>query len=164
MALNTFFFSDDSMHKLFLNYGKYDFIQQIPQIAYSTIISSLIEIFLCYLSLTDKYFYLLKSSFIKGEKNNIIKLIKCVRIKLISFFIFLFLFFLMYWYIICVFCGVYKNTQITFIKDTVISFAINIIYPFIFYFISACFRSCSLKYKKKNYKCFYSFSYIIPFF
>ena len=26
MALNTFFFSDDSMHKLFLNYGKYNFI------------------------------------------------------------------------------------------------------------------------------------------
>ena len=71
MALNTFFFSDDSMHKLFLNYGKYDFIQQIPQIIYSTILSSLIEVFLCYLSLTDKYFYLLKSSFIKGEKNKI---------------------------------------------------------------------------------------------
>ena len=44
MALNVFFFSDDSMHKLFLNYGKYDFIQQIPQITYSTIISQFIEI------------------------------------------------------------------------------------------------------------------------
>ena len=59
MALNTFFFSDDSMHKLFLNYGKYNFIQQIPQITYSTIISLLIEVFLCYLSLTDKHFYLI---------------------------------------------------------------------------------------------------------
>ena len=46
MALNVFFFSDDSMHKLFINYGKYDFFQQIPQITYSTIISQLIEIFL----------------------------------------------------------------------------------------------------------------------
>ena len=54
MALNSFFFSDDSMHKLFLNYGKYNFIQQIPEITYSTIVSSLIEIFLCFLSLTDK--------------------------------------------------------------------------------------------------------------
>ena len=25
MALNVFFFSDDSMHKLFINYGKYIF-------------------------------------------------------------------------------------------------------------------------------------------
>ena len=60
MALNTFFFSDDSMHKLFLNYGKYNFIQQIPQITYSTIISSIIELFLCFLIITDKYFYSLK--------------------------------------------------------------------------------------------------------
>ena len=55
MALNVFFFSDDSMHKIFLNYGKYDFFQQIPQITYSTIISQIIEVFLCFLSLTDKY-------------------------------------------------------------------------------------------------------------
>ena len=26
MALNVFFFSDESMHKIFLNYGKYNFI------------------------------------------------------------------------------------------------------------------------------------------
>ena len=60
MALNVFFFSDESMHKIFLNYGKYNFIQQIPQIIYTTIISQLIEVFLCYLSLTDKHFYKIK--------------------------------------------------------------------------------------------------------
>ena len=43
MALNVFFFSDDSMHKLFINYGKYDFFQQIPQITYSTIIYGEVE-------------------------------------------------------------------------------------------------------------------------
>ena len=51
MAFNTFFFSDDSMHKLYINYGKYDFFQQIPQIVYSTIISQLIEVFLLLLCL-----------------------------------------------------------------------------------------------------------------
>ena len=30
MALNVFFFSDNSMNKIFLTYGKYDFIQKIP--------------------------------------------------------------------------------------------------------------------------------------
>ena len=60
MALNVFFFSDDSMHKLFLNYGKYDFFQQIPQIVYSTIISQIIEVFLCFLSMTDKYIFQIK--------------------------------------------------------------------------------------------------------
>ena len=85
MALNTFFFSDDSMHKLFLDYGKYDFIQQIPQITYSTVISLLIETFLCFLSLTDKYVYLIKSSYIKGDKNEIKKIIKSIKIKLMFF-------------------------------------------------------------------------------
>ena len=164
MALNTFFFSGDSMHKLFLNYGKYNFIQQIPQITYSTIISLLIEVFLCFLSLTDKYFYLMKSNFIKGEINENRNIIKCIKLKLIIFFIFIFIFFIIYWYIISVFCGVYRNTQITFIKDSSLSFSICLIYPLLLYFVSACLRYCSLRNKKKRYKCIYNFSYIIPFF
>ena len=76
MALNVFFFSDDSMHKIFISYGKYDFIQQIPQITYSIIISQLIEVFLCYLSLTDKYIYQIKSLLKEDKTNNISKIIK----------------------------------------------------------------------------------------
>ena len=61
MALNVFFFADETMHKQFLDYGKYNFIQQIPQIIYSTLVSQLIEIFLCYLSMTDKHYYQIKN-------------------------------------------------------------------------------------------------------
>ena len=50
MAMNVLFFNDDSMHKLYANYGKYNFIQQIPQIIYSIIVSQSIEVILCYLS------------------------------------------------------------------------------------------------------------------
>ena len=164
MALNVFFFSDESMHKLFISYGKYDFIQQIPQITYSTIITQIIEIFLCYLSLTDVYIYRVKNNLIKGNIRNIKNIIKCLRIKLIIYFIFIFLFLCIYWYIISIFCGVYKNTQIPFIKDSLISFSIGLAYPFVFYFISACLRSCSLKSTKKKCKCLYDFSYIIPCF
>jgi len=60
MVMNVFFFSDESMHKLYMDKGKYDLIQQIPQVLYSTIISKLIEIILCYLSLTDKPIYQIK--------------------------------------------------------------------------------------------------------
>ena len=164
MALNTFFFSDDSMHKLFLNYGKYNYIQQIPEITYSTILSSLIEIFLCFLSLTDKYFYRIKSNLIKGDKKNINKIIKCIKIKTIIYYTFIFIFFVLYWYIISVFCGVYRNTQIAFIKDSIISFTICLIYPLFFYFISSCLRVCSLRNYKSHFKCIYNLSYIIPLF
>ena len=35
MAMNVFFFADETMNKLYLSYGEYDFVQQIPQIVYS---------------------------------------------------------------------------------------------------------------------------------
>jgi len=165
MALNVFFFSDDSMHKLFLNYGKYDFFQQIPQIVYSTIFSQIIEVFLCFLSLTDKYIYELKSNFIEGKKDNNKKTIKVMNIKLIIFFIFTFIFFFLYWYLISVFCSVYRNTQKHFIKDSLISFSLGLLYPFAFYFISSSLRICAISDKgKKRFECIYKFSYIIPLF
>ena len=154
MALNVFFFSDDSMHKLFINYGKYDFFQQIPQITYSTIISQLIEIFLCFLSLTDKYIYKIKSLLISRKLNKIREITRIIKIKLFIFFLFTFILFFAHWYIITVFCAVYRNTQIIFIKDSLISFSITMAYPFVIYFITSIFRICALRSSKKNLKCF----------
>ena len=80
MAMNAIFFSDDSMHKIYLNYGQYDFIQQIPQIIYSTIISQLLELIICYLSLTDKHYYQIKS--LKFEKENkilVFRILRCIK-------------------------------------------------------------------------------------
>ena len=162
MALNAFFFSDDSMHKLYLTYGKYDFIQQIPQIAISIIISQIIEIFICFLSLTDKDIYQVKKNIIKKNIRNIKNSIKNIRLKIVIYFIFIFIFLSIYWYIISVFCGIYRNTQIVFIKDSFISFSIGLIYPFGLYFISSCLRICSLS--NKHFKCIYKLSYMIPFF
>ena len=87
MALNVFFFSDETMHKMYLDYGKYNFVQQIPQIVYSTIVSQLIQVFICYLSLTDKYFYQIKNLNIRA-KEKISKVIKCVKFKDIFFLYF----------------------------------------------------------------------------
>ena len=70
MAMNVFFFTDESMHTIYLNYGKYNIFQQIPKIIYTTIISQLIEVFLCYLSLTDKHAYQIKQYSQLHKKNN----------------------------------------------------------------------------------------------
>ena len=165
MALNVFFFSDDSMHKLFINYGKYDFFQQIPQITYSTIITQLMELLLYYLSLTDKPFHYIKSNLMKGNMKQIPKIIRCMKIKLIIYFSIIGILFVVYWYIISVFCGVYRNTQIHFIKDSVISFSISLAYPFALYLLSTGLRICSLRDSKlKRFKCIYKISNIIPFF
>lgn len=166
MAMNVFFFTDESMHKIYKSYGKWDFLQNIPQIIYSTLISQALEIFICFLTLTDKHFYQIKQ--IKFESINsmipVFKIMNCIKIKLGIFYIFTFILFFSYWYIVTAFCSVYRNTQIIFIKDSIFSFIGGILYPFGLYFISALLRIISLKSKKGNLGCIYKLSEIIPFF
>ena len=157
-AINIFFFSDNSMHKIFLNYGKYDFFQQIPQIIYTTIISQLIDILLCYLSLTDKHIYEIKklnSTYKEKEK------LKCIKIKLFSFFFFTFIVFGFFWYIVAVFCAVYKETQRIFLKDSLFSFLSGLLYPFVLYLFPSALRKLSFK---LGIKYIYTLSDIIPIF
>ena len=166
MAMNVVFFSDYSMHKIYKTYGKYDFIQQVPQTIYSTTISQLIEVFLCYLSLTDKHFYQIKA--IKDQKMNkaiVFKILRCIKLKLLGFFTFTFILFFFYWYFISCFCAVYHNTQKIFIKDSVVSFLTGLLYPFVLYLFPAILRIIALKDSiKKRLKCIYKISDIIPIF
>ena len=163
MAMNVFFFSDETMHKMYLDYGKYNFIQQIPQIVYSTIISQLIEIFLCYLSLTDKHYYQIKNAN-KVKKSSMIGIMKCIQLKVIFFFVFTSVMFIFYWYLITCFCSVYRNTQIAFIKDSLLSFLLSSLIPFGIYLIPSLLRIIALKTNKYKLECVYLFSNLIPFF
>jgi hypothetical protein len=166
LAMNAFFFSDDSMHKVYINYGQYDFIQQIPQILYSTIISHVIEVIICYFSMTDKYFYQIKNLKNDKHRNDIIFLIfRCIKIKLIIFFVFTFILFAFYWYFISAFCAVYQNTQIIFIKDSISSFLTGLLYPFVLYMIPSLLRIFVLiNGKKMRLNFIYKLSDIIPIF
>ena len=49
MTINGFFFSDESMHKVFEDNGDFNFLYQIPQILYSTIVSTIINMILKFL-------------------------------------------------------------------------------------------------------------------
>ena len=76
----------------------------------------------------------------------------------------LFYCYIFYWYTITSFCAVYGNTQITFIKDSLLSFLLSILYPLVIYLIPAALRTISLKNENRNLKCIYKLSDIIPFF
>ena len=163
MALNAFFFSDQTMHKMYLNYGKYNFVQQIPQILYSAIFSQIIDTFLCYLSLTDKYYYQIKKMNIKS-RILLIKIIKVIRIKTYFFFAFTGIMFVFYWYIITCFCEIYANTQIAFIKDSFLSFGLGSSYPFALYLFPTILRLIALKFCEGKLSFIYKMSDVIPFF
>ena len=115
------------------------------------------------LCLTDKFYYQIKSLNIKSL-NLILRQIRCIELKINYFYIFIGIMLLFYWYLITCFCAVYENTQITFLKDSLLSFLLGILYPFAIYLIPSALRILSLKYPKKNLKCIYKLSDIIPFF
>ena len=69
---------------------------------------------------------------------------KCIKIKFGIFFILTVLLLVFFWYYISCFCGIYINTQIHLIKDTIISFITSLIYPFGFYLIPGILRIYSL--------------------
>ena len=164
MAFNVFFFSDESMHNVYVSGGEHDFIGQLAQMIYSTIISQILQIFINYLTMTDIHYYQIKE--LIKEKNINKKqgfpILKCIKYKIIFFHVFTFLLFMGFWYIISAFCAVYENTQIIFITDSLASFIMGLIYPFILYLFPAGLRLFSLR--KKDLKYAYSLSDKIPIF
>ena len=75
---------------------------------------------------------------------------KCLRLKFLIFFTLSILFMLFFWYFISCFCAVYKNTQIVLIKDTLISFALSMVYPFGLNLLPGIFRIPALRAVKKD--------------
>ena len=157
-TINALFFNDKTMHKIYEDQGIYNFIYQIPQIIYSTFITSFISLVLNYLSLSEKNIIKLK-----GEKIDIIQkssaLKKSLLIKFYFAFILIFLLIILFWYYLSCFCAVYRNTQVHLIKDILISFGLSLISPFIINLIPGLLRIPSLK--SKNRECIYQISKLI---
>ena len=161
ITLNTLFFSDESMHKLYEDYGKLSILYNLPKSIYSVIFAGLISFFFEILALSEDNLSKFKEKenikdFDK-EKN---KQIKTLIIKSILFFIIGITLLTFFWYYISCFCAVYSNAQKSLIKDTFISFIIELTYPFILVLISTILRIQGLR-KKNSY--LYSFSKIISF-
>ena len=165
MTTNILFFNDESMHKIYLDYGEYNFVSQIPQIVYSTIISECLDIFLKYLSLSEKEVYEVKKFKNMNEVGDGIKqLIKCLKIKFIFFFFICFIFMIFFWYFVSIFCAIYENTQIILFEDSSMSLLISLLYPFVLYIFPAGLRIFSLRSIKKNKQILYKISNYIPIF
>ena len=162
MSINGFFFSDDTMHKIHEDKGKFNIIYQIPQILYSTIISAIINMILKLLSLSEKNIIAIKQiKDIKRLTNYSKKIKRYITIKFIIFFILNILFLLFFWYFISCFCAVYRNTQMILIEDTLISFAISMLYPFGLNLLPGILRIPALRSQKKDKKYLYKISTIV---
>ena len=160
ITVNALFFTDDTMHNIYVSEGKYNFLYQISQIIYSTLISSGINFIIRFLAISQKDILLLKMSKTEEALTKKVSLIhkKLLAKFILFFFLSLSLLFFFWVYISC-FCAVYKNTQMHLITDTLVSFGLSLTYPFGIYLIPGFIRMPALK--NKNRKCLYKISLLV---
>ena len=162
LAVNAFFFNDLIFHRIYLDYGKFNFVIVLPHIIYSIIITSLINELIKKLSLSNQNILGIKNE--KNEyklKGKILTELKKIIIKFTCFFVFGIFFLMIFWYYISCFCAVFKNTQIYFIKTIIIGYIFSLIYPFIFFLLPGLFRIPAINYSGI---CIYNISQFLQFF
>ena len=161
-AINALFFNDDTMHKIYKDKGKFDLLYQIPQILYSTLISKIIDTFIRSFALSQNNIIELKQIKEKKILKKIhYKLLRTLKIKFVLFFLSSIIILIFFGYYIICFCGVYINTQIHLIKDSIMSLIISLLIPFVLYFIPGIFRIPALRAIKSNRVILYNVSQFI---
>ena len=162
LTINTLFFTDKTMHQIYEDEGIYNFVFQLPQIFYSTLISILFGVILKKLALSESLILDFKK---EKNKNNLDRQMKTLfnklKAKFILYFILSTIFILCFWYYVAMFCAVYSNTQFHLLKDILISFVTSFISPFGIYLIPGIFRIPSLSKSKSQRSYLYKFSTII---
>ena len=161
-TMNGFFFSDKTMHEIYEDNSSFNILIQIPIIIYSSCITSVINVILRQLSLSENNILSIKKEkdytfAVKKSKD----ILRCVIIKFFFYFLFSLLVLLFCWYFISCFCAVYKNTQKILISDSFISFGLSMLYPFGLNLLPGFFRIPALRAKNKDKQCLYKISKII---
>ena len=157
LFINALFFDDDTIHRIFEDKGDFNFIYQIPQIIYSSLISDVIDMIIKFLSLSEDGILELKGI----KKMNLLnsqykKLLRNFNIKYALFFVITFLMLISFLFYVTCFCGVFVNSQKHLFDDSFISFGTSFLFPFGIYLIPGIFRKIALH--NKDQSCLYGFS------
>ena len=164
-TINALFFNDETIHQIYENKGKFLLLYQLPKIIYSTLISSVLNIIFKGLALSKGSIIEFKSDKNKKDLNQREKNLKSkLTIKFILYFIISLLLLISFWYYISMFCVIYRNTKLNLLKDTLMSFGLSLIIPFIFYLFPGIFRFPALSNIKNKRRCLYNFSRFLQIF
>ena len=156
--ISVMFYSDHTMHKIYIDKGSFDLTYQLPKMIYSLIISLVIKNILSKLGLYESNIIQIKNSKNENKKNK--ELFK-IKIKIILFFIITYIILIFFWIYSGCFCAVYSNTQIHLLIEVTSSFAFSFILPFFINLLPMFFRIISLRNKRRI---MYKFSKILQIF
>ena len=158
-VVNALFINESTIHQIYEDNGEYNFVNSLPQIICSFVISYIINNLIKYLILTERNIILIrKAQSLELAKNEAEKVKKNITMKHIVFFIISILFLIFFWYYLSSFGAVYQNTQVYLIKNTLFSFLISFLYPFILNIIPSILRINSISDTNKNKECIYKTS------
>ena len=150
------------MNNIYEDNGIFNFIFQLPQIIYSSLITSVLNIILQKLAISEKQILeMKKEKDIEKCKQKANKVKNTLKLKLIIFLVLSSILMLFFWYFISCFCAVYGNTQHILIEDTFISFGTSMLYPFGLKIVPTIFRIPALRAPKRDRKYLYKISLLL---
>ena len=152
---DTMFYTDTTMENYYESKYVFDFIGTFRRSIISTICTSTLLAILKCLCYSEKQSYEIR--FCRGIKESFIrykKFLVRLKIRIIIFFIFVFILHLGCYYFIKGFCAIYQRSQFHLLLDVIISIILNNIYPGVICFIPTLLRFISLKKKCKVIYCF----------
>ena len=162
LTIGALFFTEGLMHKIYVDEGKYDFVYNIPQIIYASLISTFINFLINFLALFENSVIKLKQEkkiFLVYNKKK--QLLNSIFMKSVVFFFFGFILVILFWYYMICFCSIFKNTQIYLLINSILSFAFSLLYPIVLYLLPGVFRIWALKAINKDKEKLYNFSKIV---
>ena len=163
-SINTLFFNEATIHKIYEDEGSYNFGYLLPQILYSFVISHIFTTIIKFAFLSERNIMEIKrEKVLQNAKEKVEKVKRNIIIKYIIFFVAGILFLIFFWYYLSSFGAVYQNSQIYLIKNTFISLAVGLLYPFIINIIPATLRICSLNDKNQNKEMLFKISKYLQF-
>ena len=153
-TINALFFNDSNMHQILIDGSSYNIKYQIPYIILSSFASIIIlRLMLIALVLTDKYILEIKSQKnLEKAENKKKEILKCLIIKFIIFFSLNLILLTLFWYYLTCWNAIYENTQIYLLKNTLTSFGVSLLYPFIINIFPTFLRMQSLNGNECLYK------------
>ena len=164
-AINFAFFTDEIIHQIYEDGGKYDIVYFLPKISFSFIISYYITAIIKLIFLSERNIIEVKqqvSLFLAYSISD--KVRKNLVIKYIIFFLIGLGFLVFFWMLLSSFGAVYPNTQMFIFKNALISFSMSLVYPFIVYIFPCMFRIGAINSKEKNSEYLYKLSKLLQMF
>ena len=158
-VVSTMFYSDTTMHRIYIDDGSFDFTYQLPQMFYSLTITIVLGALLNNLGLYENNIINYKK--LENRKNKTNKLLFTIKLKISLFFVVTYILLISFWIYLGCFCAVYGNTQIHLLIDVSSSFCISFIVKIFLYLLPGIFRIPSLKNRKNKRPILFKISKIL---